>query len=127
MRDIVKKVVKELADFPFVKAIYIFGSSALRETPISDVDICVLDDENFPRGERRKIYLYSEPPLDISLFSDLPCQIRYEVFRGKALLVKDKEFLVRAKEATLAQYFDMKPIWEEGLAIRKSCGHVVLA
>lgn len=127
MEDKLKKVITELSEFPFVKAIYLFGSSMRRKTPISDIDLCVLDDERSPMEEREKIYELSEHPFDISLFSDLSSYVRYKVLRGKPILVKDREFLVKVKYETLSVYFDMKPLWEEGLKVRRACGYKVPA
>jgi len=83
-----KELIEELGRFPFTKVVFEFGSSASgKKTPISDIDICVIDDESFPKDKRREVYQYSEKPFDISLFSDLPLYIKYEVLKGKAVVV----------------------------------------
>ncbi len=122
------KILDELAGYPFTKAIYLFGSYAKgRNTNISDIDICVIDDYvNYPEKQRREIYIYSEYPFDVSLFSDLPISIKYAVLKGKCVVLKDRDFLIDVKTRTLNEYLDVKPILDEGLRIRKSAGHRVI-
>ena len=127
-KKLLDKVLKELKRYKFVKAIYIFGSYAQKKnTPVSDIDICIIDDVRYSSKSRRKVYLYSENKFDISLFSDLPLQIRYEVFKGKCVSVTDKNYIAKLKEVILREYFDMLPVWRENLILRKERGEKVLS
>jgi len=124
----IKKVVAELSKFPFVKAIYLFGSTQKgKATRISDIDICVIDDESFQLRERYKVYQYSEHPFDVSLFSQLSLPIQYEALKGDCIFCKDRQFIVDLKPKVWFEYFDMQPVWEEGLKIRKKAGHRVVS
>lgn len=118
-----KKILEELKKFKFVKAIVLFGSKARKKaTLISDFDICVIDDEKYPKKERRKVYFYSEKPFDISLFSDLPLYIKFEVLKGKVLWLKSIKDFINIREETTLSYLDQKWIWEDFFRERKEIG-----
>lgn len=122
----ITKIVNELKNYSFVKAIFLFGSKARKKaTKVSDIDICIIDKPKCPKNSRKKILVYAENKIDISFFSELPLYIQYHVLKGKPLFVKDKEFVIELKEKTLLEYFDMKPILDEGLKIRKEYGYRV--
>lgn len=72
IKNTIKKIVQELKK-RFVEGIILFGSYAKgKETPLSDIDICVIDNPKFPEKERKKAYLYGNDKVHISLFSELP-------------------------------------------------------
>jgi hypothetical protein len=106
----IPEIAKEIANLNGVKAIYLFGSHAKNKThPLSDIDICVI---NFDKEESlsEKLNEYSSDNLDISLFSKLPLNIQIRVLReGKALIVKDEEYIKKLKFITLRRYLDFKP------------------
>lgn len=115
-----EELIEKLKKFKFTKAIYLFGSYALgKETKVSDIDICVIDDVKYKKEERNVVYDFSEPPFDVSLFSDLPLFIKLEVLKGKLIFVKDAKFLAKIKSKVIEESLDMVPLWEEGLKIRE--------
>jgi hypothetical protein len=123
-----KHVVRELSKFPFTVAVYMFGSGTEgKATKISDIDICVVDDTRFDTKQRKKVYQFSSEPFDVSLFSDLPLYMKYEVLKGKLVYVKAKSFLTNIKESVIREYLDTRHIWDEGLKIRKRCGYKVMS
>ncbi len=123
----VKKLVDALSKFAFVKAIYLFGSRQIgKATKISDIDICVIDDPSTSLKEKFKVYQYSEYPFDVSLFSQLSLPIQFNALKGECVFCKDEEFVKELKPKIWFEYFDMQPIWEEGLKIRKKAGHRVI-
>jgi predicted nucleotidyltransferase len=118
-----KKIVAELKDLSFTKAVILFGSSVKgKATPISDIDVCVIDDEKFSKTERRKVYGYSTDKIQVSLFSDLPLYIKYEVLRGKILVVRDEKYFKKLKGRTVLNYLHTKWLWEEHFELRKRLG-----
>lgn len=117
------KIVNDLKSLPFTKALILFGSFARgKATPISDIDVCVIDDEKFPKIERRKVYGYSTDKIQVSLFSDLPLYIKYEVLRGEPIFIRDENYLKRLKEKTILNYLHTKWLWEEHFEHRKRLG-----
>lgn len=109
----ISRVIEKLKAFPFTIGIILFGSQTRKATPISDVDICVLDEINFPRSERLKVYELSTDKVDISLFSELPLYIKFEVLKGKTLWLRDQKYFKELKERIVLDYLEMKPLWRE--------------
>jgi hypothetical protein len=109
----VNETVEKIKAFPFTIGIILFGSQLMKATPISDIDLCVLDDINFPRGERLKVYELSTDKVDISLFSELPLYIKFEVLKGKIIWLRDQKFLQELKEKIVLDYLEMKPLWRK--------------
>lgn len=107
------KIVEKLKESPFTLGIILFGSYLRKATPISDIDICVIDDVNFPREERLKVFELSTDKIDISLFSLLPLYIKFEVLKGEPIWLRDKGLLRELKEKIVLEYLEMKPLWEE--------------
>ncbi|MFQ6051448.1 MAG: nucleotidyltransferase domain-containing protein [Candidatus Hydrothermarchaeota archaeon] len=55
--DLISYYVNKLINLPFTLGVVLFGSYARgKETPLSDIDICVLDDTRFPIRERKKVF-----------------------------------------------------------------------
>lgn len=109
---IVKEIVRRLARFKEVKAIYLFGSYA-RQTPlpISDIDLCVITQESISDERKAGILSHSSERIDVSLFRDLPIAIRYAVLKeGRPLFVRDSEFLITSQIKTLHEYLDFKAV-----------------
>ena len=120
IKEILEKIIEELKLLPFTEAIVLFGSHAKNKaTSISDVDVCVIDNEKFPKEKRREVYQYSTDKINISLFSDLPLYIKYEVFKGKLLFVKDKSNFRRLRENITLEYLNKKWLWEDYFRRRK--------
>ena len=90
-----------------VVGIYQFGSHGTpTQTPLSDIDICI-----FTRTVDNKLRLhyksFGTKMYDISIFDDLPLYVKADVFRGKLLHTKDKQYLISlfAKTFRAAQDF----------------------
>ena len=108
----VLQIVKELRKKSFVKAIILFGSYANRkQTPLSDVDVCVITKKGLSWDKKAFIGSYSSKEIDVSLFWDLPLYIQYRVIKeGKLLFRRDKLELHRVKVNTILRYLDFKPL-----------------
>lgn len=120
MESVLSDIVGELKNFDFVKAVYVFGSYAAdKQTPVSDIDICVIDDPGFSRDERRKVYRFATDKLDVSLFSDLPLYMQYEVFKGRSLYMRDEKYVRELREKTTFEYLDKRWLWDDYLKDRK--------
>ncbi len=112
MNKEIKLVVDEIKNIKGVEGIYLFGSYARKKTkPFSDIDICVITDKDIQKKRREEILSCSSRKIDISIFSDLPLNIRFRIFKeGKVLYQKDELFLHRTRSNTLKSYLDFKPI-----------------
>ncbi len=112
MNKEIKSVVDEIKNIKGVEGIYLFGSYARKKTkPFSDIDICVITDKDIQKKRREEILSCSSRKIDISIFSDLPLNIRFRIFKeGKVLYQKDELFLHRTRSNTLKSYLDFKPI-----------------
>lgn len=120
---LVEKVIAELKGKVWIASIYLFGSRAYgKTTPLSDVDICVIDDITYPKEERREVYSLGDYGFNISLFSELPLYIQFEVFKGIPLFTKDEDFVKELKEKTVWKYLDTKYLWEQYWRIKKEVG-----
>lgn len=124
IKNTIKKIVQELKKEKFVEGIILFGSYAKgKETPLSDIDLCVIDNPKFPEKERKKAYLYGNDKVQISLFSELPLYIKFEVLKyGKVLFARNPCMLKEIKEKTVSDYLEHKWLWEQYFKIRKESG-----
>jgi hypothetical protein len=65
---------------------------------------------------------YGSETIDVSIFEDIPLQIRFRVIReGKILFFKDPLTLHRIKTATVREYLDYEPI------LKRHCQHAISA
>jgi predicted nucleotidyltransferase len=123
MEKELEKIANELKKEKFVEAIILFGSFAKgKATPISDIDVCVIDNQKFPKKVRRKAYAYSSEKVNISLFSELPLYIKHEVLKGKPMFIRHKNFFRKIKEITTLEYLHTRWLWETHFEIRKKLG-----
>ena len=104
MEDI-PKIVKEIAKDTNVKAVYLFGSCATGKThTLSDIDLCIISNgketADYPRTDN----------LDVVYFHRLPLIIQFRVLNdGKALIIKDKEFVYKLRGYISREYIDFLP------------------
>ena len=108
----IKVITEILAKIPEVKGIYLFGSYAKGiAKKESDIDICVIAENNIDDDIRTSILSSSWHNVDISIIWDLPAFIAFRVFKdGKELLNKDELFVQRVKKTIIKQYLDFKPL-----------------
>jgi predicted nucleotidyltransferase len=124
---LIQKIIDELNTKPWIKGLYIFGSQASGEaTPVSDLDICVIDDTTYPKEERMEAYSLGNYGVNISLFSELPLYIQFEVFKGRPIFIKDEESVKELKEQTVWEYLDTKYLWDEYWKIKKETGGLAI-
>ncbi len=104
------KIVREISKRENVAGVYLFGSHATRKNnALSDIDLCVIG--NLKNKEKTDILGYTTDNLDISFFNDLPIWIKIRVLKqGRALIVKDKEFIDKIKINIARKYLDFKYI-----------------
>jgi predicted nucleotidyltransferase len=106
-----KSLTAEIAKNEKVVAIILFGSLAKkRETPISDIDICIIG-KGLKERERAKIESLGDEKIRIVFFDELPLPVRFRVFKeGRFLYLKDEAFVNSLKAKTITQFLDFKPI-----------------
>ncbi len=116
-------VVEELREQDAVLGIILFGSVARGcERPYSDIDLCVVTKKGTSDDQRMELLSYGSETIDISIFSDLPIQIRFRVIReGRVLFVRDPLALHRITASTVREYLDIEPL------IRRHCRHAIAA
>lgn len=106
-----------------IVALYLFGSYAEgRQTPVSDVDLAVLLERNFPRKYyfEKKLNLLSRvtsilktDEVDLIVLNQAPPAFSYQVlYKGKLLFEKpgSKAQRVVFQVRTCDRYFDFKPV-----------------
>jgi predicted nucleotidyltransferase len=89
----------------------LFGSFAKkRETPISDIDICVIG-KRLKEREKAEIEGLGNEKVRIVFFEELPLPVRYRVFKeGKFLYLRDEAFINSLKAETMTYFLDFKPV-----------------
>lgn len=117
LRINVSDIVDDLKEYPFIYAIILFGSYAKdKPKPYSDVDLCVITDNDLSFDKKVAICSNSSDKIDISIFRDLPTMIQFRVFKeGKLLYCRDSMFLHRTKVRTIKRYLDFRPVIDRHL------------
>jgi len=108
----ISNVIEDLKKNSYIDAIYLFGSYATGNArPFSDIDISVITNKDIPKDEKESILSNSSKKIDISLFYDLPLNIRFRVIKDRKLLYQRDELLThRTKVKTVDEYLDFKHI-----------------
>ncbi|MEK6960971.1 MAG: nucleotidyltransferase domain-containing protein [Nanoarchaeota archaeon] len=112
------RIAAKLSRLKTVKAIILFGSVARRqERPLSDIDLCVITDNQASDEVKRRIAGYSSPGVDIVLFWDIPISMRYTVLKeGKELYSRTKTTMHETSVRTMDEYLDFKHILDRIVA-----------
>ncbi|MBS3071693.1 nucleotidyltransferase domain-containing protein [Candidatus Pacearchaeota archaeon] len=116
----VNEIAEEIGKDENVVAVYLFGSYASgKQHPLSDIDLCVIIKD---RNKEYETTLPASDNLDVSFFHRLPITIKYRVFtEGKALLIKDRNFVDDLRIDTVNEYIDFKPHLNKFLFERFKC------
>ncbi len=102
------RLVSQLKRNKNIVAIYLFGSHGTsRETPLSDIDLCVFT-KTTSKDLLLNIKSYGSDKIDVSLFDLLPIYLKPEVFKGKPLFVRDKFFVAEKYAKAFREYQDYK-------------------
>jgi len=117
-----------------IVSIYLFGSCAEgKQTPVSDIDLAVLLDRDFPSNHyfEKKLELLAiatttlkTDEIDLIILNQAPSALSYQVLsKGRLLFENDKVKgqRVNFQARTYDRYFDFKPVesvLHEGLARR---------
>ena len=117
-----KECLKEVLEAHPVVLAYLYGSAASgRATPLSDVDIAlVMEEEGFDPARRLDIELKIEDQLvqaceiadlDVRIINQAPIMVRGEVVTNGILLYSRDEVLrVEFETSTRSVYFDFMPV-----------------
>ncbi len=108
----ISNVIEDLKKNSYIDAIYLFGSYATGNArPFSNIDISVITNKDIPKDEKDSILSNSSKKIDISLFYDLPLNIRFRVIKnGKLLYQRDELLSHRTKVKMIDEYLDFKHI-----------------
>lgn len=102
------KYLEEIYSMDKVLAIVVFGSYATgRVKNNSDLDVCVLLDNNAQNNLIDEIKSYGNDELDISIFSELPIAVKYEIF-NHGNIYNSKISLREIKIKTRNAWFDYR-------------------
>ena len=100
-------------------AVILFGSVARHEqTPLSDVDICLVMMPDYRTSEptaisNKRIDYLKDFSLDIRIFQQLPIYVRTRVLKeGKILFVRDEKLLYELAFRTVQAFEDFKHIYD---------------
>lgn len=84
-------IIEEIKKNEAVEAIYLFGSHAKsRAKPYSDIDLCVITERNVSKDMKEEILSNSYRKIDISIFWDIPLNIRFRVIKEKQIIIPKK-------------------------------------
>jgi len=123
VRKEIVNLLKKLNVFDSVNFIVIYGSvSKNKNTPLSDIDICISLSLNFKERTKIRMKLLGSLPekFDLHIFEDLPLYLKKEVLQGNFLYCKNKKKLMNLSFGIIRDYEDFKPIYEYYLAKDKS-------
>ncbi len=102
------RIVNQLKRDKNIIAVYLFGSyGTQRQTPLSDIDLCVFT-KKITTNEILKIKSFGSEKIDISIFENLPIYLKPEVFKGKPLFVRDRYFVAEKAARAFREYQDFK-------------------
>lgn len=112
-----KKIINKLKEFNFIHTIILFGSRAKgNSAKNSDFDICAILIPNKKITYKERIALENTLPenVDLSLFQELPLNIRKRVFQeGEVLYSKDLYYYLTLGKETDLEYRKYKKFREE--------------
>jgi len=107
-------VLKDLHLLTKTSFVILYGSQSKgKETPLSDVDICI--SLSLPASQklktRIKILGKLSEKYDVHFFEDLPLYVKKRVLAGKILYVKDQKKLVNEALEVIRDYEDFEPVY----------------
>ena len=124
------KIINTLKSFKGVHSIFLFGSQAEgKSNKNSDFDYCIIEDPEKEISFRQKLRImsYSNSPIDISFFHDLPIDIRMRIFKGNLIHTQNYDYVLQLIKVTDDDYSKYKYFKQEYnqkiLEKRKHNGH----
>ena len=113
MKKTEKELTKSLKGLAGVHSIFLFGSQASGHArPDSDYDYCIVEqpekDSKMSFKQKLKIMSLAGKKTDLSLFHDLPLDIRMRVFHGKLLYTQNYEYVLQLFKQTSDEYTGYK-------------------
>ncbi|MGC8533599.1 MAG: nucleotidyltransferase domain-containing protein [Candidatus Parvarchaeum sp.] len=110
-KRVIDKLVDSAKKTKGVVAVLLFGSYAKKkQTPISDIDICVID-YKISKDDKINLYAKSNEKVQVSFFSDLPIAVRFRVLKeGKVLFLSDKDLFYSIRADTFTEFMDFRHV-----------------
>lgn len=103
-------VIEKIKKIDNVRAVILFGSYAENNIkPLSDIDICVIFNENATKKNKNEVLTYGNDELDISLFESLPLSLKFKILHNGKILYQTKS-LINLKINITNQWFDFRVI-----------------
>lgn len=115
--EIKERITEELEKLGLIgktEFIILYGSvSEGKDTPLSDVDICIslsLSPKERMKTRMKLLGLFSDK-YDIQIFEDLPLYVQKSVLSGKLLYCKNKKRTIRRALGVIRDYEDFEPVY----------------
>ncbi len=116
--DIRDKLARHLASRPEIVFAILYGSAA-EGRPFRDLDVGIVVDRRRLPSSADLDYAFKLAdelenavpyPIDVRVINDAPLGFRYNVSRGLALLVNDRQAFANFLERTWDEYLDFQPV-----------------
>ena len=116
--ELKRNLARFLTSRPEILFAVLYGSAS-EGLPFRDLDIAVFVDRALLPASADLDYGFkladdlerlAQVPVDLCVINDAPLGFRYNVSRGKALVVNDGEAFARFLERTWDDYLDFKPV-----------------
>lgn len=96
--------------------VYVFGSFVEEKGSAHDIDVCISLDEEMVADDLEKVgqKISGRLPgeIHLSVFEQLPLQVKNQVFKGELIYKKDKQVYDKALE-TFRRYDFYEPLYKE--------------
>ncbi|MFB6144528.1 MAG: nucleotidyltransferase domain-containing protein [Candidatus Nanohaloarchaea archaeon] len=120
--DIVLGAVDEAGiDREAVSFVYLFGSYVEHPESANDIDVCVSLDLDGKEELEYKLKGRVPEKIDISVFENLPLQVRNQVFSGELLYARDDSVYDAAFE-TFRDFQSFEPLYKKAVGVESAEG-----
>jgi len=118
MEDILDTVFEAVEDSGLgrgsVRFVYLFGSYTENPETARDIDVCLSVDTEDSQNIEYKLKGRVPEDIDISIFENLPLQVKNQVFSGELLYSRDDSVYDTAFE-TFRDYERFEPFYKEAI------------
>ncbi len=123
IKNLILPQLKSLHLLGKTEFVMLYGSvSAGKQTPLSDIDICI--SLNLPPKDRlrARMKLLGKLPekYDLQVFEDLPLYVKKSVLAGELLYCRNKQKTIQRALEVIRDYADFEPIYSYYIARDKS-------
>ncbi|MEK6937677.1 MAG: nucleotidyltransferase domain-containing protein [Nanoarchaeota archaeon] len=109
------EIIKQKRLLSKLNFIILYGSfSQGKQTPLSDVDVCLSLSLDKKERVKLRLSLLSELPekYDLQIFEDLPSYVQVEVLKGKFLYLRDQKKTTEMAFNLIREFEDFQRIYQ---------------